>query len=253
MKHNNLDGSVALITGAARGIGQAVALRLASDGAAIAVVDLEEGSTSETVRLIEDAGGQAAGFGVDVRVSADVEQLIDHVVKRFDRLDQLVTCAGVIRDNLAHKMTDDDWNTVIATHLTGTFFCARAAQRVMVPQKSGRMVFVSSIAARGNRGQANYSAAKAGIEGLGRTLALELGRFGINVNVVAPGFVVSQMTESVATRTGVDYEALKQGIADQVALKRVGEPDDIASVVSFFCGDDARYVTGQTLVVGGNP
>jgi 3-oxoacyl-[acyl-carrier protein] reductase len=163
-----------------------------------------------------------------------------------------VTCAGVLRDNLVHRMTESDWDTVVDTHLKGTFFCAQAAQAVMVPRATGSMVLLSSGSARGNRGQLNYSAAKAGIQAMASTLALELGRFGIRVNAVAPGFIETRMTRAIAERTGVDYEEVKANYAKNLALGRVGRPDEIASVISFFASDDASYVTGQTLHVRGS-
>jgi 3-oxoacyl-[acyl-carrier protein] reductase len=165
----------------------------------------------------------------------------------------LVCCAGIIRDNLLFKMTDDDWDSVIDTHLKGAFLCARAAQRPMVAQKSGKMVFLSSTSALGNRGQTNYSAAKAGLQGMARTLAIELGPFNVNVNVVAPGFVETRMTQATAERMGVDFEAFKIGAASQIPLRRVGQPEDIASVIAFLCSDEASFISGQTIYVRGGP
>jgi 3-oxoacyl-[acyl-carrier protein] reductase len=165
----------------------------------------------------------------------------------------LVCCAGIIRDNLLFKMTDDDWDLVIDTHLKGTFFCARAAQKSMVGQKYGKMVFLSSTSALGNRGQTNYSTAKAGLQGMARTLAIELGPFNINVNAVAPGFVETRMTQQTAERMGVDFEAFKIGAASQIPLRRVGQPEDIASVIAFLCSDEASFISGQTIYVKGGP
>jgi 3-oxoacyl-[acyl-carrier protein] reductase len=169
------------------------------------------------------------------------------------RLDVLVTCAGIIRDNLLHKLTDDDWEAVIATHLRGSFLAAQAAQARMVEQKSGAMVLVSSTSALGNRGQANYSAAKAGIQGLTKTLAIELGRFGVRANCVAPGFIVSAMTEQTAERLGVSFEDFQTAVAAQTPLARVGQPEDVAGVIAFLCSDDAAYVSGQVIYVRGGP
>ncbi len=177
---------------------------------------------------------------------------VDHCVDTYGALDTLVTCAGVLRDNLVHRMSESDWDTVVDTHLKGTFLCAQAAQAVMVPRATGSMVLLSSGSARGNRGQLNYSAAKAGIQAMASTLALELGRFGIRVNAVAPGFIETRMTEEIATRTGVDYEDVKANYAKNLALGRVGKPEEIASVIAFFASDDASYVTGQTLHVRGS-
>jgi 3-oxoacyl-[acyl-carrier protein] reductase len=164
-----------------------------------------------------------------------------------------VTCAGIIRDNLIHKLTDDDWESVIATHLRGSFLAAQAAQAVMTKQGSGAMVLISSTSALGNRGQSNYAAAKAGIQGLTKTLAIELGRFGIRANCVAPGFIATAMTEQTAERLGVSFEDFRTAVAQQVPLGRVGEPEDVAGVIAFLCSDDAAYVTGQVLYVRGGP
>jgi 3-oxoacyl-[acyl-carrier protein] reductase len=150
-------------------------------------------------------------------------------------------------------MSDDDWDGVVDTHLKGTFLCAQAAQAVMAPRTYGKMVFLSSTSALGNRGQVNYSTAKAGLQGMARTLAIELGRFNINVNAVAPGFVETRMTMQTAERIGVDYEGFKTAVASQTPLQRVGTPEDLAAVIAFLCSDDASYVSGQTLYVRGGP
>jgi 3-oxoacyl-[acyl-carrier protein] reductase len=179
--------------------------------------------------------------------------MVEKAVKELGRLDILVTCAGIIRDNLLFKMTDDDWDAVIDTHLKGTFLCAQAAQKHMVPQKYGKMVFLSSTSALGNRGQTNYSAAKAGLQGMARTLAIELGPFNINVNTVAPGFVETRMTRATAERMGIDYETFKMGAASQIPLQRVGQPEDIANVIAFLCSDESGFVSGQTIYARGGP
>ena len=245
--------TVALVTGAGRGIGAATALRLARDGAAVVVADRDLEPAEETAGRIVAAGGSARAVASDVTQRDRVDDAVGVCVDELGSLDVLVTCAGLIRDNLVHKMGEEDWDLVVDTHLKGTFLCAQAAQREMVARKSGRMVFLSSGSARGNRGQANYSAAKAGIEGLARTLALELGRFGIRVNAVAPGFIETRMTRAIAERTGQSYDDLKGAYARSLALGRVGQPEEIASVVAFLCGDDSSYVTGQTLSVRGSP
>ena len=189
----------------------------------------------------------------DVTVAEDVEAAVDEAAGPSDRLDVLVTCAGIIRDNLLHKMTDDDWEAVIATHLRGTFLAARAAQRTMVARKSGAMVLISSTSALGNRGQTNYAAAKAGIQGMAKTLAIELGPFGITVNCVAPGFIATAMTEQTAARMGVSFEEFTDAVAAQTPARRVGKPDDVAGVIAFLCSDDASYVSGQVIYVRGGP
>jgi len=242
------DGKVALITGGGRGIGAATAQAFARDGAKVAVSDLDEAPARE---VAEPLGGIA--IACNVTDTASVEAMVERTVKELGRLDILVTCAGIIRDNLLFKMTDDDWDAVIDTHLKGTFISARAGQKHMVQQKSGKMVFLSSISALGNRGQANYSAAKAGLQGMARTLAIELGPFNVNVNAVAPGFVETRMTRQTAERMGIDFEAFKLGAASQVPLQRIGQPEDIANVITFLCSEDASYVSGQTIYVRGGP
>ena len=244
----SFEGKVALITGAGRGIGAATAQLFAKGGAKVAVSDLDEAPARE---VAEPLGGIAIACNVTERVSVDA--MVERTVKELGRLDILVTCAGIIRDNLLFKMTDDDWDLVIDTHLKGTFLCARAAQQHMVAQKSGKMVFLSSISALGNRGQANYSAAKAGLQGMARTLAIELGPFNINVNAVAPGFVETRMTRQTAERMGMDFEAFKLGAASQVPLQRIGQPEDIANVIAFLCSEESSYISGQTIYVRGGP
>ncbi|MFI5282932.1 MAG: 3-oxoacyl-ACP reductase FabG [Candidatus Dormibacterales bacterium] len=239
---------VALVTGGGRGIGAAVARLLASEGAKVAVSDLD-------VAPAEEVAGPIKGLAVacDVVSREQVEQMVARVVEKFSRLDILVACAGITRDNLLFKMTDDDWDAVIDTHLKGTFLCARATQKPMVEQKYGKMVFLSSTSALGNRGQTNYSAAKAGLQGMARTLAIELGPFNINVNAVAPGFVDTRMTRATAERLGIDYETFKIGAASQIPLRRVGQPEDIARVIAFLCSDESSFVSGQTVYARGGP
>jgi 3-oxoacyl-[acyl-carrier protein] reductase len=239
---------VALITGGGRGIGAATAELFASEGAKVVVSDMDEAPAREVADPIK-----GLAIACDVTKRDSVESMIERTVKELGRIDVLVACAGIIRDNLLYKMTDDDWDSVIDTHLKGTFYCARAAQKHMVEQKSGKMVFLSSTSALGNRGQTNYSAAKAGLQGMARTLAIELGPFNINVNAVAPGFVETRMTRATAERMGVDYEAFKLGAASQIPLRRVGQPIDIASVIAFLCSDESSFVSGQTVYVRGGP
>lgn len=244
----SLEGRVALVTGGGRGIGAATAQVMAGQGAKVVVSDLDEAPAAEVAGPI---GGLAIACDVSKRES--VEAMVASTVKELGRLDILVTCAGIIRDNLLFKMTDDDWDAVIDTHLKGTFLCAQAAQKQMVAQKYGKMVFLSSTSALGNRGQTNYSAAKAGLQGMARTLAIELGPFNINVNAVAPGFVETRMTRATAERMGVDYETFKLGAASQIPLQRVGQPEDIANVIAFLCSDESGFVSGQTIYVRGGP
>ena len=242
------DDRVVLITGGGRGIGAASAQRFASEGARVVVSDMDLAPAEEVANPLK-------GLAVvcDVTNREQVEDMVARAVRELGGLDVLVCCAGIIRDNLLFKMSDDDWDAVIDTHLKGTFLCARAAQKPMVEQKSGKMVFLSSTSALGNRGQTNYSAAKAGLQGMARTLAIELGPFNINVNAVAPGFVETRMTRATADRMGVDFEAFKLGAASQIPLRRVGQPDEIASVIAFLCSDESSFVSGQTIYVRGGP
>ena len=242
------DGKTAVVTGAAKGIGAATARRLASEGATVIVADFDEEGAQRTAAEI---GGHAVRC--DVTVLAEVEAAVEAAKERGGSLDMLVTCAGIIRDNLLFKMTDDEWDAVIDTHLKGTFHAVRAAQKHMVEQKSGKMVLISSTSALGNRGQTNYSAAKAGLQGMTKTLAIELGPFNVNVNCVAPGFIATDMTRQTAERIGVPFEQFTTAAAEQVPLRRVGQPEDVAGTIAFLCSDDASYVSGQVIYVAGGP
>ena len=250
---NRFQGKVAVITGSGRGIGAACGARLASEGAAVVISDMDPRTTEETAARIADGGGKAKGIAADVTQRESVENLVKGAVDAFGRLDILVCCAGIIRDNLIYKMSDEDWDGVIDTHLKGTFYAAREAQKVMVPQKYGRMVFMSSTSALGNRGQTNYSTAKAGLQGMARTLAIELGRYSITVNTIAPGFIESAMTQQTAERMGMDFEQFKQGAASQIPVQRIGQPEDIAAAVAYLASEEAGFVSGQTLYVRGGP
>jgi len=239
---------VVLVTGGGRGIGAATAERFAQEGARIVVSDMDIGPAEEVARPV-----QGLAIACDVTDREQVDSMVEQAVKELGRLDVLVCCTGIIRDNMLFKMTDDDWDSVIDTHLKGTFLCARAAQRPMVEQKYGKMVFLSSTSALGNRGQTNYSTAKAGLQGMARTLAIELGPFNVNVTIVALCFVENRMTRAIAERMGVDFEAFKIGADSQIPLRRVGQPEDIASVIAFLCSDDSSFISGQTIYVRGGP
>ncbi|MEN3533767.1 glucose 1-dehydrogenase [Microbispora sp. ZYX-F-249] len=246
-------GKFAVVTGAARGIGAAIARRLAAEGAAVACVDLTADRCASIVDEITVTGGRAVAFGCDVSDSGQVEALVAGVMGEFGRIDVLVNNAGLTRDNLLFRMSEEDWDKVVDVNLKGVFLMSRAVQKHMVEQRAGAIVNLSSRSALGNRGQANYSAAKAGIQGLTATMAIELGPFGVRVNAVAPGYVATPMTEATAVRLGVTPEEHQATMAQAVPLRRVAQPTEIASVVAFFASDDASYVTGQTLYVNGGP
>ncbi|GAA4732406.1 3-oxoacyl-ACP reductase FabG [Pedococcus ginsenosidimutans] len=244
---------VAIVTGAARGIGAATAKRLAADGHAVAVLDLDEGSCAATVDAITAAGGRAIAVGVDVAKADQVEAAVQRVADDLGAPTILVNNAGVIRDNLIFKMTEDDWDTVMSVHLKGSFLMTKAVQAHMTAEKYGRIVNLSSSSAQGNRGQANYSAAKAGLQGFTKTLAIELGRFNVTANAVAPGFIQTDMTRSTAERIGVPFEDFIAHSASQIPVQRVGQPEDIAATIAFLTSDEAGFVSGQVIYVAGGP
>ncbi|MEV4438719.1 3-oxoacyl-ACP reductase FabG [Streptomyces sp. NPDC049577] len=244
---------VAVVTGAARGIGAATAVRLAAEGRAVAVLDLDEAACADTVEKITAAGGRALAVSCDVSDSAQVDSAVARVAEELGAPVILVNNAGVLRDNLLFKMSDSDWDTVLNVHLRGAFLMSRACQKHMVDAGWGRIVNLSSSSALGNRGQANYAAAKAGMQGLTKTLAKELGKFGITANSVAPGFIATDMTAATAARVGMSFEDFKTAAASQIPVQRVGEPEDIANAVAFFTGEQAGYVSGQVLYVAGGP
>jgi 3-oxoacyl-[acyl-carrier protein] reductase len=242
------EGKTALVTGGAKGIGAATATLLAREGATVVVADFDEAVAQETATSI---GGHAVRC--DVTKREDVDAAVDAAVSHGGSLDILVTCAGIIRDNMLFKMSDEDWDAVIDTHLKGTFYAVRAAQAQMVEQKSGKIVLISSTSALGNRGQTNYSTAKAGLQGMTKTLAIELGPFNVNVNCVAPGFIATAMTQQTAERMGVPFEQFMEAVSAQVPLRRVGQPEDVAGTIGFLCSEDASYVSGQVIYVAGGP
>jgi len=244
---------IAIVTGAARGIGAATARRLAADGMAVAVLDLDEAACARTLKEIADAGGRALAVSADVSKTAQVEAAVERVANELGDPTVLVNNAGVIRDNMLFKMTDDDWDTVLRVHLRGAFLMSRAVQKYMVEQRYGRIVNLSSSSALGNRGQVNYSAAKAGMQGLTKTLALELGPFGITANAVAPGFIVTDMTAATAARLGMSFEDFQEAAAAQIPVRRVGQPADVANTISFLVSDYASFISGQVIYVAGGP
>ena len=243
----------AIVTGAARGIGAAVAKRLASDGLAVGVLDLNADSCAETVEAITSAGGSAVAVGADVSDEASAEAAVEKVASELGGPTVLVNNAGITRDNLLFKMTVEDWDSVLGVHLRGAFLMTRAVQKHMVEAKWGRVVNLSSTSALGNRGQVNYSAAKAGMQGFTKTLAFELGKFGVTANAIAPGFIETEMTAKTAERLGVPFDDFKAFNAKEIPVQRVGQPEDIAHTASFFISEGAGFVSGQVVYVAGGP
>ncbi len=248
-----LDGRVAFVTGAGRGIGAATALRLAEDGARVVLADIDAEGTQQTAAEIEKRGSEALPVTCNVADSDNVQDAFTQAADHFGRVDILVNNAGVLRDNLLFKMSDSDWDTVMNVHLRGAFLCSRAAQTLMVKQRYGRIISLSSTSALGNRGQSNYSTAKAGLQGLTRTLAIELGPFGITANAVAPGFIDTEMTRATARRQGVDPEAAIEAASKVIPVRRVGQPRDVANVICFLASEESGYVSGQIIYVAGGP
>jgi 3-oxoacyl-[acyl-carrier protein] reductase len=244
---------VAIVTGAARGIGAATAKRLASDGMAVGVLDLDASACAPTADAITAAGGRAVAVGADVSDAEQVATAVGKVAAELGPPVVLINNAGIIRDNLLFKMSEDDWDMVLGVHLRGAFLMSRAAQKFMVEQRFGRVVNLSSSSALGNRGQVNYSAAKAGMQGFTKTLAIELGQFGVTANAVAPGFIATDMTAATAARVGMGFEEFQAAAASQIPVRRVGQPDDIAHVISFLVSEGAGFVSGQVIYVAGGP
>jgi 3-oxoacyl-[acyl-carrier protein] reductase len=242
---------VAIVTGGGRGIGAATARRFAQDGAAVVIADLDEEPATEVAAEIERAEGQALAVACDVSQRSSVEALFAAAAHRYGQVDCLVTCAGILRINPVQAVTDEEWNAVIDTNLKGTFLCVQAAARAMMPRKYGKMVLVSSGAARGYPSRIHYSAAKAGIVAMARVLAVELGPFNINVNAVAPGLVETRMPRQHAEWLGEDYETFKARAVSTTPLQRAGTPEEQAAVITFLCSDDASYLTGETLFATG--
>ncbi|MBD5785220.1 3-oxoacyl-ACP reductase FabG [Cellulosimicrobium terreum] len=243
----------AIVTGGARGIGAAIARRLASDGLQVAVVDLREEQAAETAKSIEDDGGRAIAVGADVADRGAVDAAIVRVVDELGAPTVLVNNAGILRDNLLFKMTDDDWDAVLGVHLRGAFLMSRAVQAHQVEAKWGRVVNLSSTSALGNRGQANYAAAKAGMQGFTKTLAIELGPFGVTANAIAPGFVATDMVRETAARVGMGFDEFCEHMAKEIPVRRVGQPEDIAALASFLCSEEAGFVSGQVVYAAGGP
>lgn len=244
---------VAIVTGGARGIGAATAVRLAEEGRAVAVLDLDEGACEDTVDTITAAGGRALAVGCDVSDGPQVEAAVARVAAELGTPTILVNNAGVLRDNLLFKMSESDWDTVLNVHLRGAFLMSKACQAHMVDAGFGRIVNLSSSSALGNRGQVNYAAAKAGLQGFTKTLAKELGKFGITANAVAPGFIATDMTAATAERVGMGFDDFQAAAATQIPVQRVGRPEDIADAIAYFSNERAGFVSGQVLYVAGGP
>ena len=244
---------VAIVTGAARGIGAATAQRLAQDGFAVAVLDLDESQAQVTVDAIKAAGGQGLAVGADVSDAEQVQAAVDRIAAELGAPVVLVNNAGVTRDNLLFKMSDADWDVVMNVHLRGSFLMTRAAQKHMIEATWGRIVNLSSVSALGNRGQANYATAKAGLQGFTKTLAIERGKFGVTSNAIAPGFIGTDMTRATAERIGEEWEPYVAKRAAAIPVARAGQPEDIAHTVSFFVSEGAGFISGQVIYAAGGP
>lgn len=243
----------AIVTGGGRGIGAAVGRRLAADGMKVALLDLNDTDAESTAQSITDDGGTAIGVKVDVSDEQSVAEAVGRVVEELGAPTVLVNNAGILRDNLLFKMSVDDWDLVLGVHLRGAFLMSREVQKHMVDARFGRIVNLSSSSALGNRGQVNYSAAKAGMQGFTKTLAIELGPFGVTANAIAPGLIETAMTRATAERLRVSFETFVEEATKSIPVRRVGQPDDIAAAASFFCSEGAGFVSGQVLYVAGGP
>ena len=247
------EGRTAFVTGGSRGIGKAIAEQFAKEGANVAIVDVNEEALAEVQAQFTEAGHSVYTKVASVTEREEIEQAMKEVHEAFGSVDILVNNAGVIRDNMLFKMTDEDWLTVMDVHLKGAFYASRAAQGYMTQQKYGRIINLSSTSALGNRGQANYATAKAGLQGFTKTLAIELGKYGITVNAVAPGFIETDMTRATAERMGVTFEQMKEAMVGTIPVGRSGKPEDIANAVLFFADEQSSFVSGQILYVAGGP
>jgi 3-oxoacyl-[acyl-carrier protein] reductase len=242
----DLSGRLALVTGAGRGIGRATAIKLGSAGANVVVnYNTSEAPAAEVVAAIEGAGGKARAVKADVSRNDEVELMMNSLLKEFGSIDILVNNAGITRDNLMMRMSLDEWDAVIDTNLRSAYYCSRAVLRTMLRNRWGRIVSISSVSGlTGNIGQANYAAAKAGLLGLTRSLAREVGSRGITANAVAPGFIETDMTAALPAE-------VKDAMLKNIPFGRFGQPDEIANAVLFFCSDLASYITGQVVTVDG--
>ncbi|WP_423408340.1 SDR family oxidoreductase [Heyndrickxia sp. MSNUG] len=249
----SLENQVAIVTGASRGIGKAISKRLASEGAYVYLVDINESALYETCDELASIHLSVEAVVVDITNEQDVKRLFAGVEGKHGKADILVNNAGIIRDNLLYKMSLDDWDNVMNVHLKGTFLCSKYVQNLMVKNQYGRIINLSSVSALGSRGQANYAAAKAGIQGFTKTLAIELGKYNVTVNSIAPGFIMTDMTKAVAERLGISFDQLIEAKVKQIPVHRAGKPDDIAHAVSFFASPASSFISGQVLYVAGGP
>ena len=244
---------VAIVTGSAQGIGRATARRLANDKFAVAIFDIDVVACKVVSDEIIESGGEALPVAVDVADEESVGRAVEHVAEALGPPTVLINNAGITRDNLIYKMTAIEWDAVMNVHLRGSFLMSKATQAYMTEAKWGRIVNLSSTSALGNRGQANYSAAKAGLQGFTRTLAIELGKFGITVNAIAPGFIETEMTMNTALRLGISYDDMKKAATRTIPAGRVGQPEDIAAAIAFLIRDEASFISGQVIYVAGGP
>jgi 3-oxoacyl-[acyl-carrier protein] reductase len=243
----NSSSKVVVITGGSRGIGRAVALKFAEDKAVIILVhyDPDESASSETLGLLAEKGVQAESHKIDVSSFVDVEEMFKDIITRFGKVDVLINNAGITKDTILMRMSEDDWDLVLSVNLKSVFNCTKAVIRSMVKQRGGRIVNVSSVAGQlGNAGQGNYAASKAGILGFTKTVAREVGVRGITVNAVSPGFIETEMTASLS-------DEVKETYLQQIPLGKAGRPEDVAEAVYWLCSDAAGYITGQTIHVNG--
>ncbi|PFG03378.1 3-oxoacyl-ACP reductase FabG [Bacillus sp. es.034] len=249
----HLENQIAIVTGASRGIGREISQKLALDGATVYLVDIQEQALLETYHQFMEENLSVMAITADVTNEAEVEKLFTEVEADHGKVDILINNAGIIRDNLLYKMSSTDWDDVMNVHLKGTFLCSKYAQKSMVKNQYGRIINLSSVSALGSRGQANYAAAKAGIQGFTKTLAIELGKYHITVNAIAPGFIMTDMTKAVAERLGIPFEELIEAKVKQIPVNRAGTPEDIAQAASFFASPDSSFISGQVLYVAGGP
>ncbi|WP_087972362.1 SDR family oxidoreductase [Oceanobacillus rekensis] len=251
--YDDFKGKVVVITGAAKGIGFAITKQFGEKGAHVCLLDQDEVGLQSAIKELDVLGISNESSTVDITNENDVKEIFALLGEKLGKIDILINNAGITRDNLLYKMTIDEWTKVVDVHLKGTFLCSKYAHVWMVKNNYGRIINLSSVSALGNRGQVNYSAAKAGIQGFTKTLAMELGRYNITVNSIAPGFIVTDMTKSVANRLNISFDELKKTKISQIPVRRVGKPEDIANAACFFASELSSFVSGQVLYVAGGP